>query len=98
MNKTIARSIPVAERLAQVSEECAELIQACLKLIRVFSETNPAAITEEQAFENLYEEVADVQLCLEQLSLPWSYIDEIKRKKEKRWVERLLNAEKAEKA
>ena len=48
--------------LRQLSEECGELVQSSLKLIRVWKKETP--VTEEKAREKLVEEMADVLLML----------------------------------
>ena len=95
--KIIREAVPVVELLAGLAEESAELIQAALKLRRVFDRTNPTPVTEDQAMESLYEEIADVMLYLSMIDLNWEYIDVIKTRKEIRWTTRLTEAKKAEK-
>lgn len=46
--------------LRQLAEECAELIQAAVKLIRVWNKETP--MREDEAREHLVEEIADVHL------------------------------------
>ena len=46
--------------LMQLAEECAELSQAALKLIRVWKKETP--MREDEAREHLVEEIADVHL------------------------------------
>ena len=75
--KIIREAVPVVELLAGLAEESAELIQAALKLRRVFDRTNPTPVTEDQAMESLYEEIADVMLYLSMIDLNWEYIDVI---------------------
>lgn len=89
----IKEKMPVTELLAALAEECAELAQASLKLRRVFDKTSPTPITEEQAMERFYEEIADVQLTLKQIDIPWKYIQEIGEQKKSRWIERLKGIE-----
>ena len=48
------------EILCQLSEECSELIQACLKYRRTMKGLTPK--TEDEVKENLFEELADVLL------------------------------------
>lgn len=57
------------ELLCQLAEECDELGKAALKLRRVLNGKNYTPVTEDQARENLIEEMADVELCLEVLGL-----------------------------
>ena len=53
------------EILCQLSEECSELIQACLKYRRTMKGLTPKKETE--AKENLFEELADVLLNIQQV-------------------------------
>ena len=89
MSNIIKSSMPVTELLAGLAEECNELAHACLKLRRVFDQTNPTPIDEETAIENLYEEIADVKLYCSMLDLPVRHISEIMESKQKRWEARL---------
>lgn len=51
------------ELLAQLAEECSEAAKAALKLRRVRNGANPTPVSEEDAFSNLVEELADIYLC-----------------------------------
>ena len=53
------------EILCQLSEECSELIQACLKYRRTMKGLTPK--TEDEIRENLFEELADVLLNIQQV-------------------------------
>lgn len=81
--------LPVVELLAGLAEEGAELAHAALKLRRVYDQTNPTPKTEETAIDDLYEEVADVMLYVDQLKLNIVDIDRIKNEKMNRWLRRL---------
>ena len=81
--------LPVTELLAGLAEEAAELAQAALKLRRAYDRTNPTPVTEENAYDALLEEIADVELYLDQLSINRQRIEEIKGVKAFRWVKRL---------
>ena len=85
----IKRSLSVVELLAGLTEEASEVAQAALKLRRVYDQSNPTPMREDEAIEKLYEEVADVQLYLQMIDIPWNYIDEIIERKRKRWEERI---------
>ena len=98
MNNTIRSKVPITEILAGLAEECSELAQAALKLRRVYDQTNPTPVTEDWAMERLYEEMADVKLYCSMLNVNARYISDVMMKKEKRWEERLLNADNAAKA
>ena len=81
--------LPQPELLAGLAEECCELAQAALKLRRFYDQTNPTPIDEEKVTEDFYEEIADVQLYLDQLIYPKSYIEGIMKRKLNRWKQRL---------
>ncbi len=89
MSKTIREAVPVVEMLAGLAEECCELAQAALKLRRVFDQVNPTPMDEETAIAHLHEEIADVELYLDNLDLGLNLIDEIKAEKQARWEKRL---------
>ena len=95
MSNLIKKSVPVTELLAGLAEEAAELAQAALKLRRVFDGTNPTPVKEEDAIEDLYQEIADVKLYTSMLNVNASYISEIMQKKLERWEKRLATAGKA---
>ena len=81
--------MPVTELLAGLAEESAELSQAALKLRRALDGTNPTPKSEDEAYENLCEEIADVILYLQQIPYNRVYVRQIQERKEKRWKERL---------
>lgn len=81
--------LPAVELLAGLAEECAELAQAALKLRRAYDKTNPTPVGEEDAYDDLMEEIADVELYVDQLSINRQRIEEIKGVKAFRWVKRL---------
>lgn len=60
--------IGVPAMLEQTAEECAELAQACLKYARHLRNENPAFKDEKELWANLHEEIADVDICLNELS------------------------------
>ena len=61
----IADKLGKEEILCQLSEECSELIQACLKYRRTMKGLTPK--TEDEIRENLFEELADVLLNIQQV-------------------------------
>ena len=95
MSNLIKSSVPVPELLAGLAEECTELAHAALKLRRVYDKTNPTPVLEDDALDDLYEEIADVKLYCSMLSIPPSYISKIMQQKESRWEERLINQQRA---
>ena len=80
------------EILCQLSEECAELIQACLKYRRTMKGLTPK--TETEVKENLFEELADVLLNIQQMMYLFSdeeveeSIESIQTYKTNRWWRR----------
>lgn len=88
-------------QLAVAQEECAELIQAISKLNRAGSSDHPGR-TAKGAMNNLYEEVADVQIMLDQIRimLPSKAYDTIRAQKiarlEKRINQKRSSRKKAE--
>ena len=70
----IADKLGKEEILCQLSEECSELIQACLKYRRTMKGLTPK--TETEAKENLFEELADVLLNIQQVMYLFSDEDE----------------------
>lgn len=91
--------IDVPERVAytQLAEECTELAHAALKLGRFADEKQAYTMGEadrQRWLANLYEELADVLVCMDALKpfLPAAaekMIDDIRRYKNERWQERL---------
>lgn len=61
---TVYDLLPEDELLAQLAEECTEAAKAALKLRRVRSGINPTPVSDEKAFGNLIEELADIELCI----------------------------------
>ena len=61
----IADKLGKEEILCQLSEECSELIQACLKYRRTMKGLTPK--TETEVRDSLFEELADVLANIEQM-------------------------------
>lgn len=82
------------EILCQLSEECSELIQACLKYRRIMKGLTPK--TEDEIRENLFEELADVLLNIQQVMYLFSdkeveeSIKSIQSYKTNRWRRRIF--------
>lgn len=60
----LKNKLSVSARYEQLSEECAELIQASLKYLRALGNGNPTPISLNEAYRNIEEEATDVYLCL----------------------------------
>ena len=88
----IADKLGKEEILCQLSEECSELIQACLKYRRTRKGLTPK--TEDEVKGNLFEELADVLLNIQQVMYLFSdedikdSIESIQSYKTNRWWRR----------
>ena len=89
----IIDKIGIPALLEQTAEECTELAQACLKLARKMRGNNPTPKDVPELIENLEEEVADVEICIELLAddgiIDTATVIDISEAKEKRWMKRL---------
>ena len=92
----IREQLSQEELLCQLAEEASELAQAALKLRRVYDGSNPTPVKRSEAFDNLKEEIADVELVLMILGYDRSILISEKHRrmdaKLKRWAERLRGA------
>lgn len=59
----VGRQLGANEVLLQLAEECAELSQACLKMVRANKGLTPKGIGE--CKDGLTEELSDVKMCME---------------------------------
>lgn len=69
MTLTSAKKIIISEMsepamLEQLAEECAELGHAALKMARIVRGDNPSPVSKTTAYNNLREEIADVNVCV----------------------------------
>jgi NTP pyrophosphatase (non-canonical NTP hydrolase) len=85
----ITDKIPVTELLAGLAEEATELAQAALKLRRCYDGTNPTPADPEIQYECFLEEICDVELYLDQMSINRQVIADYKAAKLERWKKRL---------
>lgn len=80
--------------LEQLAEESAELTQAALKLVRAEGlSNNPTPIEDDEAFNNLLEEIEDVIACLKLLDIDVTIAATSDNPKWERWVNRLKESE-----
>lgn len=89
--KLVQKELRQYEILIQLAEECNELAQACLKIVR-WGTPNLTNKTAKELDSDFMEELADVQLCMEMLPefvIEETEINEIKEYKLNRWVQRL---------
>lgn len=93
---TILQHLTPEELLCQLTEECAELSQAALKLIRARTGRNPTPRTAEECAENLAEEMADVALCMwlvaDTCDVDLAALEVLRDGKAARWAQRLEGA------
>lgn len=87
----IKEKIPIVELLAGLAEECCELAKAALKLRRCYDGTNPTPEDSDKQYENLLEEIGDVELYLDNLYINRMVVNEYKDMKQKRWEKRLMD-------
>ena len=85
----ITDKIPVTELLAGLAEEATELAQAALKLRRCYDGTNPTTADPDIQYECFLEEIGDVELYLDQMSINRQVIADYKAAKLERWQKRL---------
>lgn len=85
----ITDKIPVTELLAGLAEEATELAQAALKLRRCYDGTNPTPADPDIQYECFLEEIGDVELYLDQMSINRKVIADYKAAKLERWQKRL---------
>lgn len=77
----LIEQIGMIEMLNQTAEEASELAQACLKLSRKLRGINYTPKTKQELLDNLYEEIADIEICIEELR------SEISKEKIEKWKE-----------
>jgi len=91
----IRSALPETEVLAQLAEECGELVQAALKLRRAMKpDGSPTPCNVSEALRRFYEETADVLVCLKVTNTLWEStsvptVEIIMREKIARWAYRL---------
>lgn len=83
--------LPEQERLIQLAEECSELAQASLKLVRALNGQTP--VSEEQARKDWIEEMGDVAVCMKFMmdKATEAAIQAVADYKTERWENRLNN-------
>lgn len=85
--------LPVEDLLTQLAEECGELIQAAMKIVRYDHGDSSTAVSASSLRNHLVEEMADVQVVIEtmlekQPSLR-TQVNEVRLAKTIRWNKRL---------
>lgn len=92
--KTFIEEIGDAAMLEMLAEECAELTQAALKFARYNRGENPTPKTYMQCLDAFTEEIADVQLIIDQFD-NWIDKDRIKAIKEQKMIRWTIRMNKA---
>lgn len=85
----IRKNLSSPAQLEQLAEECAELGRAALKLARKHRGENPTPVYMPDVVENLYEEAADVLLCLTVEGFDRDNLEARQRRKLERWYHRV---------
>lgn len=67
--KYVAGHLSYRAALEGLAEECCELAQAALKLVRAMDGENPTPVSGKKCADKLEEEAGDVQMLLELLNL-----------------------------
>ena len=91
---SIVNEIGLPATLEQCAEECNELAKACLKMARKLRGENPTPLSIDEIVANLAEEIADVEVCIDEILYSKIVSDEsiknVKNSKEGRWHQRIL--------
>lgn len=90
----ISDYLSTSDLLCQLAEECSELAQAALKLKRAMEGTNPTPKSEPECWESLEEEMADVNLVMNEIVLARDELCierliDTENEKRERWLHRL---------
>lgn len=83
-------NLPEADIYDQLAEECIEMAHACHKMSRYIRETNPTPLTEDEIYSKLDEELTDIYVCLDALSVRPAINEELAAFKAERWANRIL--------
>ena len=93
MRRLFYKFYGVRANIDQLQEECGELIAACNKYKRTLGFGYLTACSKKKAFENLVEEMADVENCLiaikDLLGIDQAQIDKIIEEKDERIEKRI---------
>lgn len=82
-SKQNARKLGKDTLLWQIQEECAELIQAVAKYNRCRGIGQITEVSKQEAEQNLVKELADVEICLEQVKYLLNLDKDVKQAKQK---------------
>ena len=82
-SKQNARKLGKDTLLWQIQEECAELIQAVAKYNRCRGIGQITKVSKQEAEQNLVKELADVEICLEQVKFLLNLEKDVKQAKPK---------------
>ena len=85
-----ATNIGYMGMLEQIQEECAELIKAVSKVKRTMGIGQPTPKTKKEALDDMFLEMADVELCIGYLKMLTNSSDRIEEIKEKQ-IDKVYN-------
>lgn len=90
----ISAFLTTHEKWGQLAEEASELSQAALKMQRLFMPTNKPRKTYAECLSNVYEEIADILVCLDVLEIrqDTDEINRVRSEKERRWARGIKGA------
>ncbi len=91
MRDRVAFETTRTDRLLQLAEECNELSQAILKLERARRGSNPTPRSYDECYNNLLEELVDVEVCMDACLIRNENFQARKTEKMARWLHRLGN-------
>lgn len=93
MRRVLYKIYGLRANIDQLQEECGELVAACNKYKRTLGFGYLTTCSKKKAFENLVEEIADVENCLiaikDLLGIDQEQIDKIIEMKDDRTVKRI---------
>lgn len=85
----LLEKIGTAAMLEMTAEECIELAHVCLKAARIIRGDNPTDDNMSLVMDHMHEEIADVQICIDELRPVHEEVEKWKERKIERMKERL---------
>lgn len=88
----ITSRVPQTAVLLQLAEECNEVAQQALKIVRIYEGVNPTQVTAAEASDKLHEELADFHAALHcLLGVDYDHIETEELRRLNRWCVRIAN-------
>lgn len=85
----VQNTLSVPAQYEGLAEECVELAHAALKMARIYRGEDPTPADIVEVGEKIYEEIADVLLCIKVLGLDDADLAHRQLQKLDRWYDRL---------